>query len=314
MYTLAHLSDPHVPPLARPAVGDLMSKRLLGYLSWQRHRKRIHRLDVLESLTDDLSAQRPDHVVVTGDLVNISLPAEFETALRWLDRLGPADRVTVVPGNHDAYVRVPWAETWRHWRDYMSSEDGNGPARVPEDFADFPLVRRRGPLAIVGTSSAVPSPPGMATGQLGPQQLDRLEKHLHALEREGCFRVILVHHPPLGEGTGHRKRLTDSAALHAVLARAGAELILHGHDHIFSNGEIEGAGGPVPVFGVPSASALAHGSKPAAHYHLFELEQAPEGWRLTVRTRGYQQSSGKFGPGTERHLLVVREHAASMDA
>jgi len=154
----------------------------------------------------------------------------------------------------------------------------------------------------------------MATGTLGPQQLDRLEAQLHALEREGCFRVILVHHPPLGEGTGHRKRLTDSAALRAVLARAGAELVLHGHDHKFSNGEIEGAGGPVPVFGVPSASALAHGSRPAAHYHLFELERVPEGWRLTVRTRGYQPSSGTFGPGTERRLLIARERAASTHA
>ena len=123
MYTLAHLSDPHVPPLARPAVGDLMSKRLLGYLSWQKRRRQIHRLDVLESLTDDLSAQRPDHVVVTGDLVNISLPAEFETALRWLDRLGPADRVTVVPGNHDAYVRVPRAQGWDLWAEYMGSDE-----------------------------------------------------------------------------------------------------------------------------------------------------------------------------------------------
>lgn len=306
MFTLAHLSDPHVPPLPRPTMADLMNKRLLGYLSWRQRRRRIHRQDVLERLTEDLLAQSPDHVVVTGDLVNISLPAEFETALRWLRRLGPADRVTVVPGNHDAYVAAPWAETWHHWRDYMSSEADGSQTRPPQHFSDFPLVRRRGPLAIVGTSSAVPTAPGMATGQLGAAQLARLERHLADLGREACFRVVLVHHPPFDETTKHRKRLVDSAALRAVLARAGAELVLHGHDHGFASGEVAGAAGPVPVFGVPSASALGHGSKPAAHYNLFEIDRTPDGWHLTVRMRGYRATSGTFEAGPERSVLLAR--------
>jgi 3',5'-cyclic AMP phosphodiesterase CpdA len=136
MFRLAHLSDPHVPPLPRPRIGELMNKRLLGYLSWQHRRRSIHRADLLERLTDDLKSEQPDHVVVTGDLVNISLPGEFETA------------ATVVPGNHDAYVALPFSQSWRHWAGYMSNEADGSPGREPTGFGDFPLIRRRGPVAV----------------------------------------------------------------------------------------------------------------------------------------------------------------------
>ena len=59
---------------------------------------------MLDALVEDLQAQRPDHIAVTGDLVNISLVAEFAPARAWLESVGTPDHVTVVPGNHDAYV------------------------------------------------------------------------------------------------------------------------------------------------------------------------------------------------------------------
>jgi 3',5'-cyclic AMP phosphodiesterase CpdA len=306
MFTLAHLSDPHVPPLPRAAPGALLNKRLLGYLSWRVRRAKIHLAEILEGLTADLRARAPDHIVVTGDLVNISLPGEFEAAARWLGRLGPPDRVTVVPGNHDAYVALPWASSWRHWRDYMSSEAEDGTSRPPEGFDDFPLVRRRGPLALIGTSSALPTAPGLATGRLGDAQLARLEACLSRLGEEGRFRVVLVHHPPVGGELGPRKGLVDAAAFRAVIGQSGAELVLHGHDHRFFAGEIAGPAAPVPVFGVPSASAREQGSRPAAHYQLYRVEEASRGWRVAVESRGYRAESANFQPGPTHDLLVPR--------
>ncbi len=310
MFTLAHLSDPHVPPLPRPRIGELMNKRLLGYLSWQHRRKGIHRADMLDRLTADLKSKQPDHVVVTGDLVNISLPGEFETAADWLRRLGTPDRVTVVPGNHDAYVAMPFSRSWHHWASYMSSEAtgeaGGNPGREPTGFGDFPLVRRRGPVAVVGTSSALPTGPGMATGKLGASQLGELERQLSLLGREGLFRVVLVHHPPLGETTKHRKRLLDSAEFCAALGQAGAELVLHGHDHRFLEAEIDGANGPVPVFGVPSASARPYSDKPGAHYFLHEVEKTAAGWSLTVRAQGLHPEDGRFVERFTRTIELER--------
>ncbi len=315
MFRLAHLSDPHVSPLPRPRVRELMNKRLFGYLSWQKRRKAIHRAEVLERLTQDLKAAQPDHVVVTGDLVNLSLPGEFEAAAAWLQRLGPPDRVTVVPGNHDAYVALPFAGSWQRWAGYMSNEtpgepDGN-PGREPAGFEDFPLVRRRGPLAVVGVSSAMPSAPGMATGRLGAAQLHELERQLVRLGKEGRFRVVLMHHPPLDETTKHRKRLLDSAEFRAVLRRAGAELVLHGHDHRFLEAETPGPNGAIPVYGVPSASALPYRDRPGAHYVLHELERAGPDWLLTVRARGLCAEDGNFA---ERFTRTVRLERAGAEA
>lgn len=306
MFTLAHLSDPHVPPLPRAPFGALLNKRLLGYLSWRRRRDKVHLAEVLEHLTVDLRERAPDHTVVTGDLVNISLPEEFPAAARWLGRLGPPERVTVVPGNHDAYVAVPWEGSWHHWGDYMSSESGGEGAspRRPEGFGDFPLVRRRGPLALVGTSSALPTAPGLATGRLGAEQRARLEALLRRLGEEGRFRVVLIHHPPADSRTKARKSLVDAPAFRELLGRVGAEMVLHGHDHRFFEGEIAGPMGPVPVFGVPSASALSQGGKPAAHYQLYRIEAVPEGWRIEVEAWSYRGPGTAFQAGPRRQHLV----------
>jgi 3',5'-cyclic AMP phosphodiesterase CpdA len=220
MFTLAHLSDPHLP-LPRPGPGSLGSKRFLGYLSWLRRRKAIHRPEVLAQVVDDVRAHAPDHVAITGDLCNISLPEEFRRAARWLEGLGPARDVTVVPGNHDAYVPVDPGSGFAAWRPYLDGDAAH---------STFPAVRRRGPVALVGASTARPMSWVSAGGALGPDQIAAIEDRLSALGREGLFRVLLIHHPPLPEGP-RRKRLRDMAPLAAAIARAGVELVLHGHTH-----------------------------------------------------------------------------------
>src|SRR5689334_22623379 len=105
-FTLAHLSDPHLAPLPPARLRELASKRALGYLNWKRTRHRYHRREVLDALVADIRAQAPDHIAVTGDLVILALEAEFAPSRNWLKSVGPAEQVTVIPGNHDAYVRA----------------------------------------------------------------------------------------------------------------------------------------------------------------------------------------------------------------
>ena len=190
-FVLAHLSDPHLGPLPRPQVRELASKRLVGYINWRRGRHRLHRRDALDAVTRDLHGTQPDHVVVTGDLVNIALPAEFDHARRWLETLGrPAD-VSVVPGNHDAYVAAAALHRDQHWSAYMAGDDvlcrppsRPGKVEVSRDFDGalpttptaipglapttlFPYLRRRGPVALIGVSTAIATLPFMATGNVG---------------------------------------------------------------------------------------------------------------------------------------------------
>jgi 3',5'-cyclic AMP phosphodiesterase CpdA len=274
-FTLAHLSDPHLPPLPRPRLIELAGKRALGYVNWTRNRYKYQRREVLDALVADVQTQTPDHIAVTGDLVNLALEAEFAPARAWLDGVGPPDRVTTIPGNHDAYVRATFHRFGETFAPYLASDDGS---------TGFPSLRRRGPLALISLSTAVPTLPLMATGTLGRDQLAALERVLDRLAAEDVFRVLLVHHPLKSEA--RQKRMTDSADLLALLKRRGVELILHGHDHIHSTMWFEGPNGNIPAIGVPSASALAHGHYPAAAYNLFTIEKDKTGWRCEQTVRG----------------------------
>ncbi len=275
-FTLAHLSDPHLPPLPDPQVSELLGKRALGYLNWTRNRHKYHRRDVLDVLVSDMQAQVPGHIAVTGDLVNLALEAEFAPALAWLRTVGPPDRVTAIPGNHDAYVRATRHSFVKNFADYLSGDDASGPA--------FPFTRRRGPLLLIGLSTAVPTPPFMATGTLGRAQIEALEQTLSRLAHDDAFRVLLVHHPL--RSASKIKRLTDAPELLALLKRYGVDLVLHGHDHVHSTIWIDGPSRTIPVVGVPSASARAHGDYPAAAYNLFSIARDGAAWRCQQMVRG----------------------------
>jgi 3',5'-cyclic AMP phosphodiesterase CpdA len=283
-FTLAHLSDPHLPPLPAPRLRDLAGKRVFGYLNWTRNRHKFHKREVLDALVSDVQAQKPDHIAITGDLVNLALEAEFAPARAWLESVGEPDRVTVTPGNHDAYVRVTrhrFAEAWGNYLDGDDTADGGA--------ATFPFVRRRGPLALISVSSAVPTPPLMATGWLGRPQLDALERILTRLSAEQAFRVLLIHHPLRSDS--RTKRLTDSDQVLSLLRQHGVELILHGHDHVHSTIWLDGPTGSIPAIGVPSASAVAHRHYPAAAYNLFSIEREGGSWRCEQHVRGFKDGA-----------------------
>jgi len=286
--TLAHISDLHIGPLPSPGLRALLGKRITGYLSWKLKRAAVHRREVLDALAADLASQRPDHIAVTGDLVNISLGDEFVQARDFLRKLGPGNEITVVPGNHDAYVAVPWAQSTGLWSDYMTGRHaGEGEVeRAPRDAEDFPFIRRLGEVALIGLSTAIPTVPFSAAGALGAEQLARLETMLEALGKAGLFRVVLIHHPPFAGGAYKRKSLRDAGAFAQVIARQGAELVLHGHMHISSLGRLASPAGPVPVFGVPSASAAAKNHKDPSRYHIYRIAREANGaWRFSVSVR-----------------------------
>jgi len=280
-FRFAHFSDPHLPlsPGWPSGAGVFAGKRLLGLLSWRLKRRRIHRPEILDRLLADVAAYAPDHSVVTGDLTNIALPDEFTRARTWLDQVGPPDRVSVVPGNHDATVSVPWAIGLGQWQPWLSGD-------APDDEG-FPFVRLRGPVAFVGVSTATPSLPLLATGTVGADQAARLEHVLAALGRRDLFRVVLMHHPPLRVGHSERKALRDRARVQGVLARVGAELVLHGHHHRNHIGSLRGPGAPVPVIGVSSASAASvAGAEPARWIAFTVTRPMAGGWRLAAEVRG----------------------------
>jgi len=302
MFTLAHISDPHLGPLPDPKLLQLFSKRLLGYLNWQRNRSKIMGANYLEQLVEDMQAKAPDHIAVTGDLVNIGLPIEITGARAWLEEVGEPHDVSVVPGNHDAYVPGAVRRARTAWWPYMC---GDGAPRAPaaglRSEATFPYMRKRGEIALVGVTTGRATAPWFATGHVGSEQSKRLRALLEDLGRQGLFRVVMLHHPPFQKATGWHKRLSDASRVRAVVRRAGAELILHGHTHIDSFETIDGPEGPVPVVGVPSATSAPGGKKPAARYNLFKIEKTKEGWTCRMEEHGFE------APNEPVALLVERD-------
>ncbi|HJQ57666.1 MAG TPA: metallophosphoesterase [Vineibacter sp.] len=279
MFTFAHLSDPHLP-LPPVQAAELLSKRVTGWLSWTRRRRFIHRPEALAATVADIVAARPDHIVVTGDIANISTMAEYRQAATWLASLGQPDRVTVIPGNHDAYVRRPAGEGFEQWAANMA---GDGAAATTPPV--FPFVRRRGPVAFVGLSTAVPMPTFVAAGTLGTAQIARIEAVMRDLAAEGLCRIVLIHHPPQIGGASRRKGLTDGAAFRAAIARTGAELILYGHNHRAQLARIDTPAGGVPALGAASASATPESRYGAGGYHLIAVGADADGWSIDVEVR-----------------------------
>jgi 3',5'-cyclic AMP phosphodiesterase CpdA len=281
LFTLAHLSDIHLSPMPRAHRLDLFGKRALGYVNWHRGRKLVHRRDVLDVLTRDLIERKPDHIAVTGDLVNLGLPEEFILAAEWLHHLGAPDRVTAIPGNHDAYVRLHPERGTGHWQPYMQANEA-GEALIRTSPTAFPFIRRYSDIALVALSSAIPTMPFMAAGRLGSAQRALLGVALEELGRQGLLRVVLIHHPPLPGQSNWRRGLRDAKAVLAILKQKGAELVLHGHNHEQTVRELDTVSGSAFVVGVPSASEAVAGRIPAARYNEYRIGRINGDWRCEM--------------------------------
>ncbi|MFV0279324.1 MAG: metallophosphoesterase family protein [Rhodoblastus sp.] len=291
VFHLAHLSDLHLGPLPKPRARDLAGKRLTGWFNWERGRGRAHSMTVLDRVIADIHAHKPDHVAVTGDLANIGLPAEFDLARSVMQKIGAPDFASFTPGNHDAYVPSSLDHLARAFTPWAANDDGH---------AAYPYLRVRGHVALIGLSSGVPTAPFIASGKLGPVQRAALGRILDETAARGLARVIMLHHPPNKTGASIGRGLMDAAAFETLIARHGAELIVHGHNHRLSVMHLRGSNRrPVPVVGVASASAAGGSRTHRAGYNLFRIAREGDGFAIAARTRGLMDDRttiGDLGP------------------
>jgi 3',5'-cyclic AMP phosphodiesterase CpdA len=283
VFRLAHLSDIHIGPLPDVELYQLVSKRAIGYVNWHRNRRHLLHDNVLATIVADMKAAAPEHVAVTGDLVNLALDAEVEAAKLWLEALGSPADVSVVPGNHDAYVPGAFGKVCHAWGRWMTSDGQN----VPVSRHTFPYLRVRGNVAFIGCTSARATAPFMANGFFREDQGERLGKILQETAKQGLFRVVMIHHPPVRHAVAEHKRLYGIRRFNSLIRWHGAELVLHGHSHLPSLHWLEGPEGcNVPVVGVAAAGQAAGSRKPAAQYNLIEIDGKTERWTIRLTRRG----------------------------
>lgn len=293
-FTLAHLSDAHIGPLPHARRRDLIGKRITGYINWKRGRSRAHDMEVLAAVVTDMRDQAPRHVAMTGDILNIGLPGEFPLAEAWLKSLGePGSEVSFVAGNHDAYTRGSLPTLARTFAPWTRSDSTGAPG--------YPYLKVREGVALIGLCSGVPRAPFIASGRLGHTQRFALEQMLTEAGEQGLTRVVMIHHPPrISDPGGHIGRgLSDHQAFARIINRAGAELIIHGHNHKLFVDHIQGPTKPVPVVGVPSASSVKGNLRNRAGYHIFSFSGDGAEARIEARARGLlpgERMIGDLGP------------------
>ena len=292
MFRIAHISDLHIPPLPRVRLRQLTGKRLLGLFSWHYKWKSEHRQVVLDALLAHLQEIKPDHICVTGDITYTTLPAEVDTAVDWLARLGDPQRISLIPGNHDAYVPGALDYALARWSRWMQDDEGQ---------TGFPYLHRRGPVDIVGLSSAVVTLPAVSLGRIGQTQLDKTEALLSRINADQRPCLLMIHHPPQDGAASLQRALSDRKALQQILARSPVDLVLHGHLHYPTRASLDGPSGPIPVLGAASASAIGI-RKAVAHYHVIEIEPEGDRPRLMVRHYQYDTAAESFSL-TETHAL-----------
>ena len=275
MFRLAHLSDIHLGPLPAVAYRDLVSKRITGYINWRRNRASNLHEGVIDRIVADLKTCSPDHTAVSGDLMNLALDGEVALARLWLEALGKPDDVSVVPGNHDAYVPGALDKACAAWGPWMHGDDMAEPARR----GAFPFMRVRGNVAVIGVSSARATAPFMASGMLDEAG------------RRGLCRVVMIHHPPVRGADPAHKRLLGIGRFQKVARVHGVELVLHGHTHLPTTHRI----GAIPVVGVAAAGQAPGGRRPAGQYNLIEIDGEPGRWRITLTRRGLGASGMDIG-------------------
>lgn len=275
MFRLAHISDLHLLSLRGATPLSFANKRATGGLNLLLRRAHTHRIELVELALAELAEADVDHLAVTGDLSNLSLEAEFELAHELLSGFGDGRKVSVIPGNHDCYTYTSGRRGVfeRHFADYMVSD-------LPELARDrcYPWVKCLDEVALIGLSSAIATPPVLATGKVSPTQLDALAEALAHREVRDRFKVVLVHHhlfKPAHKRLNHLRRLVNAAALLEVLVAGRADLLLHGHNHRHAFREVphRAGGGVLRISEVGSTSAMhPEDGERAAKYNLYEID------------------------------------------
>jgi 3',5'-cyclic AMP phosphodiesterase CpdA len=274
---VAHFSDLHVLALEGVPGHRFLNKRFTGLVNLRLKREHKHRPGHVRAVAREIARAKVDHVVITGDLTNLALEQEFDAVLELLEReLGvDAAHVTIVPGNHDLYTSGAMRSQRfsRTFARYLESD-------LPELAADislgrFPVVKLRGPLAIIGLSSAVPRPPLVASGELGAKQIEALARILAHDEVKRRTAVIALHHPihnPASKVKTWVEGLRDADDLADAIAELRTGLLLHGHLHDRMQRTFATRAGSVLAVGATSASLHHDDRHRMAGFNVYDFD------------------------------------------
>ena len=238
---IAHLSDVHMLE-ARPPVGSAytLSTRLVSYARTLEPLSRTQKLN--RSLTEGVRAGAT-HFVISGDLTEIGSDVQFDAFASALHDSGiTPDRITLVPGNHDAYTS---ADGWKRALEGPLAAFRSSSACAPGQVVD------RGEVVLLPTDSSCFQSIARSGGELTEDTMRHLEARLRDPSFQNRTVVLVQHHPPFQHKPGPWNwidGLRGSARLVEMLVKHPQVQILHGHLHRIADRLL----GKNRVFGAPA--------------------------------------------------------------
>ena len=255
-------------------------------------------LTQVEALEAQLPGLEPDAIVLSGDVSQRARHGEFQMARFFRDRVGKTAPVLTIPGNHDVQW---WASPfgirgtdplYRKYRRYF------GPDLAPH--FEIPGAYITGALTSYGVAagSMTWNLNDMAVkGHLPDSEVVRASRYFASAPPE-AVRVLVVHHNVLRGDISGRMGLARWRQAHQRLRATGADLILCGHDHQESSGQIDGS---VVVSTTGTLTSRTRGQRPSA-YNVITVDQES----ITVQHYRWDEGILSFTPSDQSRYGRIR--------
>lgn len=195
--------------------------------------------------------ERPDAVVMTGDLTMRALPREFEAGGAWLRSLGVP--VTVEIGNHDIpYYDDPIRRLLHPYRRYAAIEA----------MVERPLTLPGVTIVPLNTIARLQWRVDQSKGRVSATSLAAALARI-AIAPEGDVILVAAHHPLIETGTHGTAKTRGGVTALIALATAGADAVLTGHVHDPFDVPVERAGRTIRMIGAGTLSKRIRTTPPA---------------------------------------------------
>lgn len=218
--------------------------------------------------SERVAAEKPDAVIMTGDLTMRATTREFEEGGAWLKSLGVP--VTLEVGNHDLpYYWDPLRRLFSPYSRYAAVEK----------MIEKPLEVKGITVVPLKTTARAQWRLNWSKGRVSSGSLRRALALIDAAPK-GNLIFVAGHHPLIEGGTkGTAKTRHGDAALDA-LAKAGAHAVLSGHVHDPFDVPVERHGWTLRLIGAGTLSKRTRATPPAFN----EIRVQGDRFETLVRT------------------------------
>jgi 3',5'-cyclic AMP phosphodiesterase CpdA len=256
----------------------------------------LEQIEALETLVPELS---PDAIVIAGDLTQRARHGELQRARVSVDRLAASAPTLVVPGNHDVQWWASPLSIFGSEPKYVKFRQYFGPELTPRLELDGAVIA--GALTAHGLAlgSMTWNLNDLAVkGHLPATETDRLASLFRSAPPD-ALRVIVMHHNVLPGAISKRRGLAHWRSAQRRLVATGADLILCGHDHQESSGQIDGR---VVVSTAGTHTDRCRGNRASA-FNLITVDETS----ITVQHLRWEQDVRRFKPSDmTRYGRVLR--------